>query len=94
MKLENTVIKAKNKTHAKKIVKWFKSQGADMDFFNEVTLFPNESDGGLWPYYGILGGRFEYWSKSSVIRTKANIIELPEDTISKSVNEPVLNVIL
>ncbi len=94
MNLENTVIKAKNESHAKKIVKWFKSQGADMDFFDGATYFPSVSNSGLWIYYGILDGQFEFWSENSINKAKAKIIELPEETISKSINEPVLNVIL
>lgn len=89
MKLENTVIKAKNKTHAKKIVKWFKSQGANMDFFNEVDYFPSESDDSYCTYYGIIDGRFEYWSKPYIDDVKPKIIELP-----KIISEPELTVIL
>jgi hypothetical protein len=89
MKLENIVIKAKNKTHAKKIVKWFKSQGANMDFFNGVDYFPSESDDSYCTYYGIINGRFEYWTEDEIYHFKAKIIELP-----KIISEPELNVIL
>ena len=89
MKLENIVIKAKNKTHAKKIVKWFKSQGANMDFFNDVDYFPSESDDSYCTYYGIIDERFEWWSQPRINEAKAKIIELP-----KIISEPQLNVIL
>jgi len=95
MNLDNIVIKAKNKTHAKKIVKWFKSQGANMDFFwDNLGEYPNEKDGDYFTYYGIIDGEFEFWSQYNINSARVKIIELPKETISESINEPILNVIL
>jgi hypothetical protein len=90
MNLDNTVIKAKNFKHAKKIVKWFESQGANMEFFHRNSVFPNENAGDPFMYYGIIDGAFEFWSQSHIDMVKSTIIELPKETI----NEPILNVLL
>jgi hypothetical protein len=93
-KVDNTVIKVKNRRHGRKVVRWFRGQGViiDSEYFMKSYTFSNEREGDTFIYYGVIGDRFDNWSIESVNGYGATIIELPE--LPESISEPHLEVIL
>ena len=67
--MNNKVIKVLNKEHGRKVIEFFKQ------YCNTYKLIGDNIGG----YYGIINGKFDFWSVDSIKRAKAEIIELPEE---------------
>ena len=67
--MNNKVIKVLNREHGRKVIEFFKQ------YCNTYKLIGDNIGG----YYGIINGKFDFWSVDSIKRAKAEIIELPKE---------------
>jgi hypothetical protein len=63
MKYDNTVIKALTKEHGREIIKWWEEQG----IITSLKGLCSESRNDVHIYYGIINGKFNNYSVSSVV---------------------------
>ncbi len=74
--MNNTVIKVLNKEHGKKVIQWWKNQGANTEGF---TGFLTEEDGNMAIYYGVADNKFTNCTIKDVESLKLKVIELPNE---------------
>ena len=67
--MNNKVIKVLNKEHGNKVIEFFKQ-------YCDTCGFAGDNIG---YYYGIINGRFGFWTIDKLRRYNAQIIELPEE---------------
>ena len=67
--MNNKVIKVLNIEHGRKVI----------EFFKQYCITGNLVGDYIGYYYGIIDGRFDWWSIDAVTRANAEIIELPEE---------------
>ena len=86
--MKNQVIKVINVEHGETVKEYFKYLGYDIGDFNHPNykLLPNT-------YYGVINGKFNDYSVSEILRTDAELIELPinSKTNKKKVGRPKLS---
>jgi len=74
--INNTVIKALDPKHGKKIVSWFKRQGWNTEGYDGDCT---EEGNSVHIYYGLRDGVFSYWALSHVETYNLKIIQLPSE---------------
>ena len=74
--MTNQVIEAIDKDHGKKVIEYWHSQGVNVNGFGVICTL---KDGGIFRYYGVIDGRFGYYSIRIAVVNNAEIIELPKE---------------
>ena len=72
--MRNEVIEVLNKEHGKKVIEYWKSEGADVRGFAGNQTREDDSE---FRFYGFINGEFNNYRRKSVNLYKAKIIELP-----------------
>ena len=72
--MKNQVIEVLNKEHGKKVIEYWKSEGADVRGFSGNQTIEDDSE---FRFYGFINGEFNNYRRKSVYLYKAKIIELP-----------------
>ena len=67
--MNNKVIKVLDIEHGKKVIEFFKQ-------YCDTGVLKGDTIGS---FYGVINGRFDYWTAAEVRRFNAEIIELPEE---------------
>ena len=81
--MKNQVIKVVSVEHAKKIKEYFKYLGYDIEGLNNpnIEIRPNL-------YYGVINGKFNDYSVSEILRTNAEIVEIPTSQETSTSHQP------
>lgn len=87
--MKNQVIQVLTRSHGKKVIEYWKSQGVDTGVYaGSITA----ADGGECRYYGVINGVFSNYTLSHVTMHQAEVIRLPEDNsdaveVQKTLNQ-------
>ena len=82
--MKNQVIEVLTKEHGKKVIEYWKSEGADVRGFAGNQTIEDDSE---FRFYGFINGEFNNYRRKSVYLYKAKIIELPSDFINEFTSE-------
>ena len=82
--MKNQVIEVLNKEHGRKVIEYWKSEGADVRGFAGDQTREDDSE---FRFYGFINGKFNNYRRKSVNLYKAKIIELPSDFINEFTSE-------
>lgn len=74
--MNNTVIKVLNEKHGKKVIQWWKNQGANTQGFTGCLT---EEDSNMAIYYGVADNKFTNCTIKDVESLKLKVIELPNE---------------
>ena len=77
--MKNEVIKVLNPQHGKKVIDYFRRQG-----YNVKGYSGDISRSDIFLYYGVINNLFSNYSKKQIERACADIIKLPEDSMSET----------
>ena len=75
--MKNQVIEVLNKEHGRKVIEYWKSEGADVRGFSGNQTIEDDSE---FRFYGFINGEFNNYRRKSVNLYKAKIIELPTES--------------